>query len=94
VASSKFNITSVAMSGVPKKLDTVDVSINSGVIKARKGNTTPIYLGEDTNVGAADANSYELSPGDSVSADIVGLQALFVTGATPADRLDIFATMP
>jgi hypothetical protein len=70
------------------------------VLKARKGNTSPLYLGIATTGGGTAGSSlssttgFELQPGDSVGVDLMGIGLGYIIGATANDRYDILMVGP
>jgi hypothetical protein len=71
--------------------------VGSVVIKARKLNTSPLYVGNATTGGGASGSgisattAFELQPGDSISLEIQGTSKIYIVGATTGDRYDILS---
>jgi hypothetical protein len=69
--------------------------VTGGILKARKGNTSPLYVGQATLNGGTNgsnvnvANGFELQPGDAVSLDVLGFNSIYIFGATTSDKYDI-----
>jgi hypothetical protein len=65
--------------------------IGSMVIRAMKTNTGIIYLGGE---GVSASNGFELSAGDSISADIEGAGKLWGFATKAADKVCVFWVGP
>jgi hypothetical protein len=71
--------------------------VGSVVIKARKGNTVALYLGNATTGGGTNGSGltattgFELQPGDSVSIDILGLGRAYIFCATTGQAYDVLS---
>lgn len=63
--------------------------ILSGAVKALKGNTGALYLGDST---VTTGTGFELQPGEAISMDILGLGKVYFIGANTADKLCVIGT--
>lgn len=82
IANGAVN-TAKAMSGATS-------AVGGVVIKAKAGNATPIYIGQDATV--TDLTGFPLAAGESIKLEVMNLGQVWMYGATAVDRLCWIAT--
>lgn len=83
--NARFGQEAVGAINTPNQLDPRRGSTGGVIIKAHNANVGPVYLGHDNTVSAT--TGYELSPGQSITLELLNIGRLWIFGGTAADRI-------